>query len=633
MSSRKVVDDIKKYFKDGELPHQSDLSQFRYSLREDNGEKYVDVNTDQDIFEGKNKDEMRKAARKYIRESLQGKEIDKIVINKRSAEEYTYSKYSELLYRRNKDVFGAKMKASTELEAFIAAGKYLGHEDAIHPRSYNKGGYDRFDVRFIVDNVGFNGEMLIAINENGDGAFYDIVNIKESGIPGSRKNNTADTETASIDYYTQENEKVNTSEEKFSLSETEKRDQNAKKVYTKSESKDIIDEVLKQELQEKYGFEFKGGKGALITRLQESFNKTSEKNKLSTAMDIAEYIVDRTVLNEIDYDINTNGVSAKKLKTAVTDLLTTEDYAGIVGNIANKLVEGYDLKGKKDALTLQRDINAALKAEIKELSTKVRYAEAEKNVSMQIQNLTQSAKEFAKRKYSSQAFSGEEAQAVNAAFSKVVVRNKVNSDNAVAAIAVAKNFYTPERINGTTERETFGLYNQGVREDIEYLSETLESGKNLTFEQLKTLNNVMKAVTHVFRSIDTIIYDGKRRHTAEVASTAIMEQKLLPKPGKNRKSKAECLASDFRRGYKDYLFLSDFFFLNEKREREFAGSISPAFVRAIFVATGPTSSYISVAQRTTVEICVPSDGISARTICAIPIATPACGRRVRPRYF
>ena len=615
----------------------------RYSLREDNGEKYVDVNTDQDIFEGKNKAEMRTAARKYIRESLQGKEIDKVVINKRSAEEYTYSKYSELLYRKNKDVFGAKMKASTELEAFIAAGKYLGHEDAIHPRSYNKGGYDRFDVRFIVDNVGFNGEMLIAINENGDGAFYDIVNIKESGIPGSRKNDTADTETASTNYYTQENGKVNSSDKKFSLrvnegvydeeafadsrpGDVEKKDPRSQKIYSKSEAKAIIDDALKGELERYYGLEFDGKKGELTTKLWEAYNKTPEKNKLGAAMDIAEYIVDKAVLDQTDYDIkdyeaqrlkdfksyknvfNLNGIkkeikyrydkaypaimrqwhngspvevdfyggfdryaqqisdefgfnwdtvnsmnasemffefldeydkakewAAKKIKTEAKALFSDNEYMNIVENIANKLVEGYDLKGKKDALTLQRDINAALKAEIKELSTKVRYAEAEKNVSMQIQNLTQSAKEFAKRKYSSQAFSGEEAQAVNAAFSKVVVRNKVNSDNAVAAIAVAKNFYTPERINGTTERETFGLYNQGVREDIEYLSKTLEKGKNLTFEQLKTLNNVMKAVTHVFRSIDTIIYDGKRRHTAEVASTAIAEQRALPKPGKTFK--------------------------------------------------------------------------------------------------
>lgn len=507
--------------------------------------------------------------------------------------------------------------------------------------------------------------------------------------------------------------------------ETEKKDPRSQKIYSKSEAKAIIDDALKGELERYYGLEFDGKKGELTTKLWEAFNKTPEKNKLGAAMKIAEYIVDKAVLDETDYDIkgyeaqrlkdfkdyknafNLNAikkeikyrydtaypaimrqwhngrpvevdfyggfdryaqqisdefgfnwdtvnamnatdmffefldeyekakeVATKKIKTEAKALFSENEYMNIVENIANKLVEGYDLKGKKDALTLQRDINAALKAEIKELSTKIRYAEAEKNVSMQIQNLTQSTKEFAKRKYSSQAFSGEEAQAVNAAFSKVVVRNKVNSDNAVAAIAVAKNFYTPERINGTTERETFGLYNQGVREDIEYLSETLESGKNLTFEQLKTLNNVMKAVTHVFRSIDTIIYDGKRRHTAEVASTAIAEQRALPKPGKkNRKSKAECLALDFRRGYKNYLFSSDFFFLNEKREREFAGSISPAFVRAIFVATGPTSSYISVAQRTTVEICVPREGISARTICAIPIATPACGRRVSPRYF
>ena len=406
----------------------------------------------------------------------------------------------------------------------------------------------------------------------------------------------------------------------------EKKDPRSQKIYSKSEAKAIIDDALKGELERYYGLEFDGKKGELTTKLWEAYNKTPEKNKLGAAMDIAEYIVDKAVLDQTDYDVkdyeaqrlknfksyknafNLNAIkkeikyrydtaypaimrqwhngspvevdfysgfdryaqqisdefgfnwdtvnsmnatdmffefldeyekakewATKKVKTEAKALFSDNEYMNIVENIANKLVEGYDLKGKKDALTLQRDINAALKAEIKELSTKVRYAEAEKNVSMQIQNLTQSAKEFAKRKYSSQAFSGEEAQAVNAAFSKVVVRNKVNSDNAVAAIAVAKNFYTPERINGTTERETFGLYNQGVREDIEYLSETLESGKNLTFEQLKTLNNVMKAVTHVFRSIDTIIYDGKRRHTAEVASTAIAEQRALPKPGKTFK--------------------------------------------------------------------------------------------------
>lgn len=438
--------------------------------------------------------------------------------------------------------FEPKQNAALALDKLLSAAKFFTADNDVEHKKFDS--FDYFNARVKIGDEMYT--CVVNVGTTKGGGLYQVYDINQfknekdsptgvSPLLGSANSLRQVSRESFDNHYTQENEKVNTSEGKFSLPETEKRAQNAKKVYTKSESKDIIDEVLKNELQEKYGFEFKGGKGALITRLQESFNKTSEKNKLSTAMDIAEYIVDRTVLNEIDYDVNTNGVSAKKLRTAVTDLLTTEDYAGIVGNIANKLVEGYDLKGKKDALTLQRDINAALKAEIKELSTKVRYAEAEKNVSMQIQNLTQSAKEFAKRKYSSQAFSGEEAQAVNAAFSKVVVRNKVNSDNAVAAIAVAKNFYTPERINGTTERETFGLYNQGVREDIEYLSETLEKGKNLTFEQLKTLNNVMKAVTHVFRSIDTIIYDGKRRHTAEVASTAIAEQRALPKPGKTFK--------------------------------------------------------------------------------------------------
>lgn len=314
----------------------------------------------------------------------------------------------------------------------------------------------------------------------------------------------------------------------FSLSED-------KKVYTKASAKRIFNDIVESELKGKYHLTYEGKKGLSTELVYEVFNNTTEGKKLQAATDIAEYFVQRAVFEDAMFDEADGEVlNVNYFKTAARELFSEAEYNNVVENVANKLVEAYDANGKKDALTRERDLTRELKEQIKELKERVKDVRVEKDVSMQIQAMTQSSKEFARRKYSSQAFSGEEAMAINDAFSKAVVRDKVDTDNVIKAVNVAKNFYTPERINGVTDGVTneTGLYLQSIANDIAWLSETLETGTSMTTEQLIAFNKVMKAVTHVFKNIDTIIYDGKRRNTAEIGQKIINEQRGLPKVGK-----------------------------------------------------------------------------------------------------
>lgn len=156
-------------------------SDIRYSLRDVDGEKVVVVDTDQSLFEGLNKNEYVEIAREYMKEKYRGQTIDGIKFTRRSENEYTFSDATQMLNKHEPETYKKKMRAVTELINFIKVGKFIAHEEAKHPKGFNVGGYNRYSVDFIVDGKRFNGELLVAIDANGMGIFYDIVNIKENG--------------------------------------------------------------------------------------------------------------------------------------------------------------------------------------------------------------------------------------------------------------------------------------------------------------------------------------------------------------------------------------------------------------------------------------------------------------------
>lgn len=205
--------------------HEESLrNSVRFSIQRVGDSDVVIVDTNQDIFDGADRSEYGKIVRNYMKMYFRGQEVDGIKFTSTSEREFTMSHDSQRSYSREDGSYEAKMRAGTELANLIQTGKFLRHEVAKHPHSYNAGGYNRYSVEFVVDNVPFEGQMVIALN--GDKAmFYDIVGVKEKEAAQLNRSKPAGVEsTSSTDSISQNAENVNSESQKgkkFALPDTD----------------------------------------------------------------------------------------------------------------------------------------------------------------------------------------------------------------------------------------------------------------------------------------------------------------------------------------------------------------------------------------------------------------------------
>ncbi|MBQ2743389.1 MAG: hypothetical protein IJF32_11375, partial [Oscillospiraceae bacterium] len=144
----------------------------------EDGKRFVDVQTDQHLFDGLTENEKGRMATKIIKERFSGKVVgrdNRVFVNGRSAAEYGHpaKRISGLEY-------DAKMRASTELDNLIDAGTNFrtapdGADGHIHPEA--TGDFKYFDTIFKVGNEYFEGRINILPNEKGD-LLTDITQIK-----------------------------------------------------------------------------------------------------------------------------------------------------------------------------------------------------------------------------------------------------------------------------------------------------------------------------------------------------------------------------------------------------------------------------------------------------------------------
>lgn len=196
----------------------------RFSIQRVGDSDVVVVDTNQDIFDGADRSEYGKIVRNYMKMYFRGQEVGGIKFTSTSEREFTMSHDSQRSYSREDGTYEAKMRAGTELANLIQTGKFLRHEEARHPHSYNAGGYNRYSVEFVVDNVPFEGQMVIALN--GDKAmFYDIVGVKEKEAAQLNRSEPAGVEsTSSTNSISQNAENVNSESQKgkkFALPDTD----------------------------------------------------------------------------------------------------------------------------------------------------------------------------------------------------------------------------------------------------------------------------------------------------------------------------------------------------------------------------------------------------------------------------
>ena len=171
------VEKLKVMWEDAYYSNISNLKDKMYSIQQDSkGNKYVEVDTNQDIFEGKSISEQVKIAKQYILDNFRKNGIDinneNIKVTSKTANEYTHPK-SQLPTTTK----SSKMKASTELDnlLLISNYKYSKPDDGRHP--FAKDGWDYYETTFKVGDNLFNGLVNIAKSENKK-TLYDITNIK-----------------------------------------------------------------------------------------------------------------------------------------------------------------------------------------------------------------------------------------------------------------------------------------------------------------------------------------------------------------------------------------------------------------------------------------------------------------------
>lgn len=190
-----------------------------YSIQTDNnGNQYVKVDTDQNIFEGKSLKEQKQIARDYILDNFRENGIIKgnenINISRRTANEYTNPKNID-----NKKQLSDKLKASTELDNLLTISKYKysSKDDGRH--IFANKGWDYYETTFQIGNKVYTGLLNIANGDKGK-LLYDITQIKETTIPYSVKTVSMNS-SSSNNSILPTKEDVNRNTTKYSMQESE----------------------------------------------------------------------------------------------------------------------------------------------------------------------------------------------------------------------------------------------------------------------------------------------------------------------------------------------------------------------------------------------------------------------------
>lgn len=159
---------------------QSESDNVRFSIREEDGQRFVEVDTDQDIFEGLSGNEALKKARDYIlshfRNQYIGQGAERAHISRATADEYAHSAARKNMHT---DVQNAKARVSTELDNLLSIAEYTHHKDDDGRHKEAVHGWDYYDVQFRINGRVFEGQAVILKGDTYQ-RLYDVTKIKEA---------------------------------------------------------------------------------------------------------------------------------------------------------------------------------------------------------------------------------------------------------------------------------------------------------------------------------------------------------------------------------------------------------------------------------------------------------------------
>lgn len=155
------------------------------------GNKYVKVDTDQDIFKGIDPKDYNKIAKMYIQDYLMGKTTlsgnDKTIIDGKSANKYTNPGKTQYY-------FNEKMKLSPELKNVL---KIAQKDSMAAPTKATSKfpSWEYYKFNFELDGKNFEGTINIGVDKNGEKHFYEINKIHTTSVSSVSTNKFSSTDS------------------------------------------------------------------------------------------------------------------------------------------------------------------------------------------------------------------------------------------------------------------------------------------------------------------------------------------------------------------------------------------------------------------------------------------------------
>ena len=190
-------------------------SNIKYSVQVDeNGNKYIKVDTDQDIFEGIAPKDYNKIAKMYMQDYLLGEtslsNTDMAVIDKKSINKYTNP-------GKKQQNFDKKMQLTPELKNVLSIAQ---KESIALPNKTNSkySSWEYYKFNFEISGKTFEGTINIGVDGKGNKHFYEINKIKEANdILGTSLNRSSASSINNI-IPSEQNYVNNSQNSKFSIS-------------------------------------------------------------------------------------------------------------------------------------------------------------------------------------------------------------------------------------------------------------------------------------------------------------------------------------------------------------------------------------------------------------------------------
>lgn len=154
---------------------QKNLNKLKFSIKENSNGKYVNIDTDQNIFDGIDEKDYNKIAKMYINDYLRGNtqlsSNDTAIIDSTSSKKYTNP-------GKRQNYFTEKMKLTPELKNVLQIAEKIDSSSPSKDNSkYNNWEYYKFD--FSLNGKNFEAVVNIGIDSNNNKHFYEVNNIKK----------------------------------------------------------------------------------------------------------------------------------------------------------------------------------------------------------------------------------------------------------------------------------------------------------------------------------------------------------------------------------------------------------------------------------------------------------------------